>query len=74
MALVDEEGGASARLFTAGLDGTIVEVDVEASRPAAATDSYGGAVWAMAPEPRAALADGERRAACLPGYSACTRC
>ena len=56
VALVDEAGGSSCRLFTAGLDGAITEIDLEHRRAAAATDSYGGAVWQLAPEPAAAAA------------------
>ncbi len=51
VALVDEEGGAAARLFVAGLDGCVVELDPERRRPPAAVDAGGGAVWALAAEP-----------------------
>jgi U3 small nucleolar RNA-associated protein 4 len=47
-------GGAAAgaaaappRLFSAGLSGEIVEWDMQALRPLAATDSTGGPVWHM---------------------------
>ena len=42
-------GGAAAppRLFSAGLSGEIVEWDLQALRPLAATDSTGGPVWHM---------------------------
>lgn len=54
VALVDEDSGARCRLFTSGLDGSITEVDLDHRRPASATDSYGGAVWQLALEPRTA--------------------
>jgi U3 small nucleolar RNA-associated protein 4 len=56
VALVDEEGGAAARLFIAGLDGCVVELDPERRRPPAAVDAGGGAVWALAAEPMRAAA------------------
>lgn len=58
-ALVDEDGGASCRLFTAGLDGTIQEQNLDARRPCASCDSFGGAVWQLVPEPLGAVAAGE---------------
>lgn len=52
VAIVEESEDAACRIFTAGLDGSIVEVDVENGRPSAAEDSYGGAVWQLAVQPR----------------------
>ena len=51
IAVVDESPEHSARIFTAGLDGTIYEIDTENGRTIASSDSYGGAVWSMAVEP-----------------------
>jgi U3 small nucleolar RNA-associated protein 4 len=48
---VDEDHDAPSRIFTAGLDGNILELDIENGRCAAASDSYGGAVWQLAVEP-----------------------
>jgi U3 small nucleolar RNA-associated protein 4 len=39
------------RLFAASLDGAIYEVDFERQQLAHASDSYGGAVWALAAAP-----------------------
>lgn len=62
MAMVDEEeggkGGLSSRLFSGGLDGALVEWDVEQRRAGPAADSLGGAVWQLAPEPRACIKPG----------------
>ncbi|KAL4423732.1 hypothetical protein ABPG75_001033 [Micractinium tetrahymenae] len=59
VALVDEEeggkGGLTSRLFTGGLDGALVEWDVEQRRAGPAADSLGGAVWQLVPEPRACI-------------------
>lgn len=62
VALVDEEeggkGGLTSRLFTGGLDGALVEWDVEQRRAGPAADSLGGAVWQLVPEPRACIKPG----------------
>lgn len=59
---MDEEeggkGGLTSRLLSAGLDGALVEWDVDARRPGPATDSLGGAVWQLAPEPGACIKPG----------------
>ncbi|PRW61122.1 WD40 repeat [Chlorella sorokiniana] len=58
VALVDEEegkGGLTSRLLTGGLDGALVEWDVEQRRAGPAADSLGGAVWQLAPEPGACI-------------------
>lgn len=58
VALVDEEegkGGLTSRLFSGGLDGALVEWDVEQRRAGPAADSLGGAVWQLAPEPGACI-------------------
>lgn len=64
---MDEEeggkGGLTSRLLSAGLDGALVEWDVEARRPGPAADSLGGAVWQLAPEPGACIKPG----ACVAG-------
>lgn len=57
-ALVDEDAGASCRLFTAGLDGLIQEHDPETRQPCSSCDSYGGAVWQLVPEPMACVEQG----------------
>jgi U3 small nucleolar RNA-associated protein 4 len=57
------------RLFSAGLSGQIVEWDLQALRPLAATDSTGGPVWHMsarAHEPSGAPQVRARLAARLP--------
>jgi U3 small nucleolar RNA-associated protein 4 len=51
IALVDQGDDAQCRIFTAGLDGNITEIDLEHSRSGAAIDSHGGAVWQLAIEP-----------------------
>lgn len=63
VALVDEEegkGGLTSRLLSGGLDGALVEWDVEQRRAGPAADSLGGAVWQLAPEPGACVKQGER--------------
>lgn len=45
--------GRRWRLFAGSLDGSIYEVDFESQRVAHASDSYGGAVWALAAAPAA---------------------
>ena len=58
VALVDEEdskSGVTSRLFSGGLDGALLEWDVEHLRTHAAADSLGGAVWQLAPEPGACI-------------------
>lgn len=59
---MDEEegkGGLTSRLLSAGLDGALVEWDVEQRRAGPAADSLGGAVWQLAPEPGACIKQGE---------------
>jgi len=51
IALVDHTDDAPSRIFTAGLDGNITEIDLEQYRFGAAIDSHGGAVWQLAIEP-----------------------
>ncbi|KAH7616913.1 putative WD repeat-containing protein PCN [Nannochloris sp. 'desiccata'] len=51
IALVDQGDDAACRIFTAGLDGNIIEIDLEHYRSGAAIDSHGGAVWQLAIEP-----------------------
>ena len=46
------------RLFSGGLDGVLTEWDVRGRRSLRSGDSYGGAVWALATEPPAALQPG----------------
>ena len=61
VALVDEEeskAGLTSRLFSSGLDGALVEWDVEQGRAGPAADSLGGAVWQLAPEPGACIKPG----------------
>ena len=75
LAIVEEEEDAQhrslrPRLFTGGLDGTITELSLETLAPAAAVDSHGGAVWALALQPGGPVAPGEPRrlaAACDDG-------
>ena len=57
------------RLFSGGLDGALTEWDVRGRRALRSGDSYGGAVWALATEPPAALQPGDAPAslAHLPG-------
>lgn len=77
LAMVDEEdskGGTTSRLFSSGLDGALVEWDVEQRRAGPAADSLGGAVWQLAPEPGACIKSGERRAAGGPLPRAASRC
>ena len=64
VALVDEEegkGGLTSRLLSGGLDGALLEWDVEQRRAGPAADSLGGAVWQLAPEPGACIKQGARR-------------
>jgi hypothetical protein len=68
VALVDEEeskAGLTSRLFSSGLDGALVEWDVEQRRAGPAADSLGGAVWQLAPEPGACIKPGTPHPACL---------
>lgn len=61
VALVDEEegkGGLTSRLFSGGLDGALLEWDVEQRQAGPAADSLGGAVWQLAPEPNACIKPG----------------
>ncbi len=51
IALVDQGDDAPCRIFTAGLDGNITEIDLEHYRSGTAIDSHGGAVWQLAIEP-----------------------
>ena len=46
-------GGDDGRpqLVSGGLDGSITQWDLTTLRPAAVTDSYGGAVWALSVQP-----------------------
>ncbi|KAL4856387.1 WD repeat-containing protein PCN [Chlorella vulgaris] len=73
VALVDEEegkGSTTSRLFSSGLDGVLLEWDVEHRQPGTAADSLGGAVWQLAPEPGACIksdADARIAAACDDG-------
>ena len=39
------------QLLSGGLDGSITQWDLTTLQPAAVTDSYGGAVWALAVQP-----------------------
>lgn len=50
------------RLFCARLDGQVHELCLQQLRPKASTDSYGGAVWQLAPEPAASVLLGARSA------------
>lgn len=43
--------GPNSRLFSAGLDGSIVEYDLETLTMSAGADSHGGAVWQLACRP-----------------------
>jgi len=54
VAWVGGSEGRAGRLFTAGLDGQVAEWNLVTGKPKYTTDSYGGAVWSMAPEPVAA--------------------
>lgn len=47
----DEKSVEGCRLFTAGLDGTIVEYDLENCCSASITDGNGGAIWSVALSP-----------------------
>ena len=40
------------RLFSGGLDGLLTEWDLKALRPRSVLDSFGGAVWSLAVEPK----------------------
>lgn len=51
VAIVDAGDDAPCRIFTAGLDGNITELDIESGRQGATADSFGGAVWQLALEP-----------------------
>ncbi|KAK9820486.1 hypothetical protein WJX72_010807 [[Myrmecia] bisecta] len=46
------------RLFSGGLDGTLIEWDIQAQRSKHVADSYGGAIWSFAIEPEAGLEEG----------------
>lgn len=46
------------RLFCARLDGQVYELCLKQLRPKASTDSYGGTVWQLAPEPPAYIQPG----------------
>lgn len=48
LAWLEDEGDSPPRLVSGGLDGTLTEWDLTSLRPAAVTDSFGGAVWALA--------------------------
>ncbi len=67
----------SERLFTGGLDGAVTEWDLRTRRPRHVGDSFGGAVWAMAAEPRGQMKKGERScllaAVSLPHLTATTQ-
>ena len=58
LAWVRDAGSKAWRLFSGGLDGQLLEWDLQGRRPKCSTDSYGGAVWAMAPEPAQCVAAG----------------
>lgn len=55
LAWVEEDGSGSGaggpRLVSGGLDGSLTEWDLTTLRPAAVSDSFGGAVWALAMQP-----------------------
>ena len=51
IAVVDGNANSCSRILVGGLDGTIYEIDYEAGKRVAVSDSYGGAVWALAVEP-----------------------
>lgn len=51
VAVVDAGDDVPCRIFTAGLDGHITELDIESGRQGANADSFGGAVWQLAVEP-----------------------
>lgn len=53
IAIVDESKDAPSRIFIAGLDGNVVEADLEHGRLSSsrAIDSCGGAVWQLAIQP-----------------------
>ena len=75
LAVVDEEYDSQhrslqPRIFTGGLEGVISEHSLESLTPAGTTDSYGGAVWRLVPEPGGPVAAGTPRrlaAACDDG-------
>jgi U3 small nucleolar RNA-associated protein 4 len=61
---VDEDegkGSTTSRLFSSGLDGALLEWDVERRQAGPAADSMGGAVWQLAAEPGACIKPGARR-------------
>ena len=60
-ALDGMEQGGRWRTFASLLDGSICEVDWRASALAAATDSAGGVIWALATQPVEAIKLGEER-------------
>lgn len=73
---VDADNAAAAddvpcRLLSAGLDGVVTEWDLSALRARSTTDSHGGAVWAMAAEPRPT--DGEPQRVAIACDDGCIR-
>ena len=58
MAWAQDPVDGSERLFTGGLDGALTEWDLRTRRPIHVGDSFGGAIWAMAAEPRGQLKEG----------------
>ncbi len=58
MAWAQDPVDGSERLFTGGLDGALTEWDLRTRRPRHVGDSFGGAVWAMAAEPRGQMKEG----------------
>ncbi|KFM24698.1 Cirhin [Auxenochlorella protothecoides] len=63
------EARQDPRVFVSGFSGMISEVDGASALPLATDDSYGGAVWALAPAPPRPAAEGLARlaAACEDG-------
>lgn len=59
MAWAQDPVDGSERLFTGGLDGALTEWDLRTRQPRHVGDSFGGAVWALAAEPRGQLKEGE---------------
>ncbi|CAL8461915.1 g1446 [Coccomyxa elongata] len=59
MAWAQDPVDGSERLFTGGLDGALTEWDLRTRRPRHVGDSFGGAVWAMAAEPRGQMKEGD---------------
>lgn len=55
-------GSQDSRLFSAGLDGQIIEYDLSTLRPKTVSDAFGGAVWSLAREPAPAPSSPERYA------------